>query len=132
MSIYIALIFCLLKLIVIIKLYRGVKMDFIKLGKRIREERILSRLTLEQFAERIDKTGNYIGQIERGDRKLSLKTLVDIANALGVTIDYLLSDNIRVSNENVNREIQNILFTMEYEDQKFILDIVKRYKEHKK
>ena len=57
-------------------------MDFELLGKRIRQERILSRLTLEQLAEKIDKTGNYIGQIERGDRKLSIETLVDIANAL--------------------------------------------------
>ena len=104
-------------------------MDFALLGKRIREERILSRLTLEQLAEKIDKTGNYIGQIERGDRKLSLETLVDIANALGTSIEYLLSDNIRISSENINKEVQNILLSMENKDQKFVLDIAKRYKE---
>ena len=104
-------------------------MDFSLLGRRIREERTLSRLTLEQLAEKIDKTGNYIGQIERGDRKLSLETLVDIANALETSVEYLLSDNIRISNENINKEVQSILLAMENKDQKFVLDIAKRYKE---
>jgi transcriptional regulator with XRE-family HTH domain len=105
-------------------------LDFSLLGKRIRDERLLLRLTLEQLAEKIDKTGNYIGQIERGNRKLSLETLVDIANALGTTVDYLLSDNLRVSDENISKEIQSILSTMDNRNQKFILDITKRCKEY--
>ena len=59
-------------------------MDYELLGKRIRDERLLLRLTIEQLAERVDKSTNYIGQIERNDGKPSLETIVDIANALGI------------------------------------------------
>ena len=60
-------------------------MDYILLGKRIRDERLLLRLTLEKLAERTDKSINFIGQIERGEGKPSLETMVDIANALGLS-----------------------------------------------
>ena len=36
----------------------------------------------------------YIGQIERGERSLTLDNLVAVANRLGVTVDYLLSDSV--------------------------------------
>ena len=62
-------------------------MDYALLGKRIRDERLLLRLTIEQLAERVDKSTNYIGQIERSDGKPSLETIVAIANALGTTVD---------------------------------------------
>ena len=56
-------------------------MDYALLGKRIRDERLLLRLTIEQLAEKVDKSANYIGQIERSDGKPSLETIVDIATA---------------------------------------------------
>lgn len=58
-------------------------MDYELLGRRIRDERLLLRLTIEQLAERVNKSSNYIGQIERNDGKPSLETVVDIANTLG-------------------------------------------------
>ncbi len=64
------------------------------LGKRIREERLRLNLTQERLAEDVNLSTAYIGQIERGERSLTLETLVAIANRLGVTIDYLLSDSI--------------------------------------
>ena len=41
-------------------------MDYAALGKRIRDERLLQRLTLEKLAEKTNKSINFIGQIERG------------------------------------------------------------------
>ena len=41
-------------------------MNYALLGKRIRDERLLLRWTLEKLAERTDKSINFIGQIERG------------------------------------------------------------------
>ena len=57
------------------------------LGKRIREERLKLNLTQERLAEDVNLSTAYIGQIERGERSLTLENL-------GVTIDYLLSDSI--------------------------------------
>ena len=102
-------------------------MDYILLGKRIRDERLLLRLTLEKLAERTDKSINFIGQIERGEGKPSLETMVDIANALGTTVDSLLRDNVRAVNDNIGKEIEAIIRTLDDNGKQFILDMVKRY-----
>ena len=107
-------------------------MDFIMLGKRIRDERLLLRLTLEKLAEKVDKSSNFIGQIERGERKLSLETLVDIANALDTTIDYLLRDNIRTGADNAVNEIERLLLSTDDKGKHFILDMVKQYTHYHK
>jgi transcriptional regulator with XRE-family HTH domain len=105
-------------------------MDFLALGKRIRDERLLLRLTIEQLAEKIEKSGNFVGQIERNESKPSLETLVDIANALGTTIDSLLKDNIHADKDNVIREIETLLYSTDNSGKLFILDVVKRYAYH--
>jgi len=64
------------------------------LGKRIREERLKLNLTQERLAEDVNLSTAYIGQIERGERSLTLENLAAVANCLGVTIDYLLSDSV--------------------------------------
>ena len=102
-------------------------MDYTALGKRIRDERLMQRLTLEKLAERTDKSINFIGQIERGEGKPSLETLVDIANALGVTVDSLLSDNIKASSDNLDREIAAVLHSMNHKGKRFLLDVANRY-----
>ena len=88
-------------------------MDYTLLGKRIRDERLIQRLTLEKLAEKIDKSINFIGQIERGEGKPSLETLVDIANALGVSVDYLLYDNIKVCADDTDKELLGIIHMMD-------------------
>ena len=107
-------------------------MDYSLLGKRIRDERLLLRLTIEQLAERIDKSGNFIGQIERSESKPSIETLVDIANALGTTVDSLLSDNLKAHEDSTVKEINTLLFSMADIDKLFILDIIKRHNYHYK
>ena len=102
-------------------------MDFTQLGKRIRDERLLLRLTLANLAERIDKSINFIGQIERGEGRPSVETLVDIANALGTTVDYLLQDNLAAVEEEEDREINALLQMLDENGRKFILEAVKSY-----
>ena len=64
------------------------------LGRHIREERLKLNLTQEKLAEDVNLSMAYIGQIERGERSLTLDNLIAVANRLGVTVDYLLSDSI--------------------------------------
>ena len=105
-------------------------MDFVLLGKRIRDERLLLRLTLEKVAEKIDKSINFLGQIERGEAKPSIETLVDIANALGTTVDYLLSDSVKINNNDFEREMGALLKQIDEKEKTFILDILRRYIQH--
>jgi transcriptional regulator with XRE-family HTH domain len=47
---------------------------------RVRREKL--RLSQEQLAEKADVTRNYIGDIERAEKKVTLETLAKIAKAL--------------------------------------------------
>ena len=69
-------------------------MDYKRLGERIREERQRLHLTQAQLAEDVDISDTYMGAIERGERSLTLDTLVRLVNRLGVTVDYLLADSV--------------------------------------
>lgn len=69
-------------------------MNYELLGKRIRAERKKLNLTQEQLAEDVDISTAYLGQIERGERNVTLDKLIPISNRLGVTVDFLLSDYI--------------------------------------
>ena len=107
-------------------------MDFILLGQRIRNDRRHLRLTLEVLAERVDKSINFIGQIERGTGKPSLETLVDIANALGTTVDSLLKDSVSATDDTVVREITALIDSFDDNGKQFILEMVRRYAQHHK
>lgn len=71
-------------------------MDYLRLGQRIRRQRKLMGLTQKEVAERAGISLPFYGHIERGTRKASLETTVDIANALGVSTDMLLQDSLDV------------------------------------
>lgn len=103
-------------------------MDYELLGKRIRDERLLLRMTIEQLAEKVNKSTNYIGQIERNDGKPSLETVVDIANALGTTVDKLLKDSIEIeSNDIMIKELLSNFQLLDRQGKQFILDMVNRF-----
>ena len=71
-------------------------MDYLRLGQRIRRQRKLMGLTQKEVAERAGISLPFYGHIERGTRKASLETTVDLANALGVSTDMLLQDSLDV------------------------------------
>ena len=83
-------------------------MDYKRLGERIREER--QRLTLTQgaLAEAIDISDTYMGAIERGERSLTLDTLVRLVNRLGVTVDYMLADSVSDCDPNILAQFKQI------------------------
>ena len=59
-----------------------------------------------------------MGQIERGDRNVTLDKLIPIANRLGVTIDYLLTDYINEHNIDINLKRLSQLFDGKSEAEK--------------
>jgi transcriptional regulator with XRE-family HTH domain len=63
---------------------------FKDIGKKIRHIRLKQNLTQEELGEKANLHYSYIGQMERGDKVPSLKTLNKIAKALNVSLDYVL------------------------------------------
>ena len=61
----------------------------IKFGIRIRKLRKISKLSIEELAFRADINKNYLSDVERGKRNLSLKAIEKIARGLNVPIEAL-------------------------------------------
>ena len=64
--------------------------DPVMFGKRVREARRQKGWNQEKLAEEISRSeGGYISDIERGRRRPSFETAVEIAEKLEVSLDYL-------------------------------------------
>ena len=81
--------------------------DDIDIGERLRGIREGMQMTREEFSEKIDITDSFLGQIERGERSLSVKTLKKVVKYTGVSADYLLFGNN--SQNDTIQKINNIL-----------------------
>jgi len=60
------------------------------MGKRIQERRKSLRISQEELAERAEITKQTVSRAENGQRELGAGNVLSIANALGVSTDYLL------------------------------------------
>ena len=73
-----------------------VEIDYLAIGKRIRTARLSKKMTQETLSNMIDVAPTYVSSIENGHTKLSLATLLGIAQSLDTTVDQLLYDNTPV------------------------------------
>lgn len=65
-------------------------LNYQHIGKRIKFERKHMGISQAQLAELADLSVQYISQIERGVRHLSLDVMANIADALNASVDMLL------------------------------------------
>ena len=69
-------------------------MDYRELGRRVRQQRVMRKMTQEELAEKSGISCSFVGHIERGEKKFSIGTLVGICNAMGISPNYLLQDSL--------------------------------------
>ncbi|MCD7948985.1 MAG: helix-turn-helix domain-containing protein [Erysipelotrichaceae bacterium] len=60
-----------------------------KFGKRIRELRMMQNISQEELGFRCQLSKNYISDVERGTRNVSLKAIEKFAKGLQVPVYYL-------------------------------------------
>ena len=84
--------------------------DYSIIGKRICEFRKKNGWTQAKLAEESGIEPSNISHIERAATKVSLPTLIHIANALGVTVDDLIYSNLKKS-EKISASIINELLS---------------------
>ncbi|NLI52777.1 MAG: helix-turn-helix transcriptional regulator [Clostridiales bacterium] len=70
-----------------------VSLNFIIIGRRVKESRLQNGMSQADLAEEVNMSVSYISRIETAEKKASLESLVRIANVLGVTVDYFLNGN---------------------------------------
>lgn len=73
------------------------EIDYMKIGQRIRQARTALNWQQAELAYRAGLNSSYVSHIETGQTKLSLPTIVKIANALSVSVDSLLCDSLITS-----------------------------------
>ena len=100
-------------------------MDYKRLGIRIREERKRLNLTQAQLAEAVDISDTYMGAIERGERSLTLDTLVRLVNRLGVTVDYLLADSVADNDSNIMEQFKQIIDQQPLERKQWAINVLR-------
>ena len=82
-------------------------MDYEKLGVRVRQQRVLNRLTQEQLAEKAGVSSSFIGHIERGETVVALCNAMDISPS--VLLQDSLSDAVLHSQLNFEKDNQELL-----------------------
>lgn len=75
--------------------------DYKGIGSRVRLARRNLELTQEEASERCDITASFYGNIERGDKIMSVETLMKISKALNVSTDYILFGDDRPNGSTV-------------------------------
>ena len=102
--------------------------DYVSLGKRIRDIRKKQGLTQALLAEKSGVEPSNISHIERAATKLSLPTLVSIANALGVSLDELVYDSL-IKNAHISvSSIEELLDDCSAAELKAIAEVIKTTK----
>lgn len=102
--------------------------DYILVGKKIKEVRKHKHLSQLSLAEKVDKSTTFISLIESGQKKMSLATFVDMANALEVTADILLTGQMTNNLKAYSQEFSALLSDCGEYERAVILELVKAAK----
>lgn len=106
------------------------EIDYLAIGARIRRLRKEKGLTQQTLAELSDQEPSNISHIERGATKLGLPTIVNIANALSVTVDDLLCDSLESSKSAFEREASQILADCSHKELRIITGSMRALKDN--
>lgn len=80
--------------------------DWKGLGSRVKTYREQINMTKEKFAEKINRSENYVAELEKGNTGCSVHTLHQISQTLKVPVDSLLYGEIKgMKQDYTNKEI---------------------------
>lgn len=96
--------------------------ELLLFGERLRSRRNLLSFTQEDIAEKIGISLRFYQMIERGEKSVSLDTLIRLSRTLTISIDYLLFGAM-TSLENPVTEILDSLSSRQREDAVKILQL---------
>ena len=101
------------------------------LGVKLKQKRLSLDLTQEKAAESLDLSESFYSRLERGDRVLSVDTLVKVACFFDVSLDYLLLDSTRSGvDEKLSVEIDAIFRDKSPSQTNFLLNLLKIHSEN--
>ncbi|HBG5344036.1 TPA: helix-turn-helix transcriptional regulator [Clostridioides difficile] len=104
------------------------------IGKRIRNYRRKSGCSQEELARKAELFPTYLGQIERGESKASLRSILKIAGALEMPLEILF-ENIIQNEEHIDTmssECYELMDSLTLKEQKFMVKLIKEIIEYRK
>lgn len=105
------------------------ELDYKAIGKRIKIERIKADLTQERLSEKSGVSPAHMSNIETGSTRVSLTTMVAIANALSVTMDDLMCDNLVKCRVQFEQDIADTLADCDEYEIRTIADMAQALKD---
>ena len=102
--------------------------NYISIGKQIRNVRIKRNLTRAKLAEKSGIEPSNLSHIERATTKLSLPTLLNITNALGASLDEIVYESLVENTHISNKHINELLSDCSPEELVAITEIIKTTK----
>lgn len=100
------------------------EIDYRQLGARVKETRLNRGLTQDSLAALADCNVSHISNIENCHTKVSLNTLLSIANALNTSIDSLLNGQYANTSLPIENEILRAVRKCDDKTKEKILRIV--------
>jgi len=98
-----------------------------EIGNRIRRLRQKQGITQEKLAEKADLHHTYIGQVERGEKNLSVATLEKILEALGITFsEFFEKVELCSKAEKTADKCYSLIVSHKEDDQKQIYAILQQ------
>jgi len=104
------------------------EINYTAIGARIRRFRKALSVTQAELGEKAQVEPSNISHIERGATKVSLPTLLKIANTLHVSLDDLVYDSIESNRHISNKELNELLSDCTDGELKAIVEMVKSTK----
>ena len=91
--------------------------------------RLEKNLSQEALAKKIGRSRNYITKLESHDTFVSLESIINLSNILGVSIDYLLHESLTLDKTNDDLIIEDFLRTMGANKKQIVIGILSAIKD---
>ena len=101
------------------------KLDYHAIAKRVKAARKAAQMTQAELAEKVDVSTNAVAKLEANLMKVSLQTLVNIANVLDVDLNYLLADSTDIDGNTTNTDmfLESLIRNLSMRDKTFIVHV---------
>ena len=97
------------------------------LGNRIRDARERKHLTQEYLSELVDISPTHMSVIERGVKGMRLSTFIEVTNALGVSADELLQDELTHETQVHSIILYELIDELPTVEQRKLIHMIKAY-----
>lgn len=101
------------------------EVNYVEVGNKIRIERENFGMSREKLAEILNLSPYFLGQIERGERNMSINTLIKISECLHISIDSLFFEKVNVNNNNNNNSLYSLINRCSEKEANVIEELIK-------